>query len=153
MITRIVSRCGNCGYENRFPIDSDDSDAEARSDMERGDFKGEALTKMCEDVHGAEDCVNEIRELMSEGWILRDVAQVCMMCPECYRFGARIWYSAELRTDGKRTFRNNEPRCDCGAVMKRFDPIEDDNRKARFTCVKCGADNLPDREFKLKDFE
>lgn len=153
MITKIVSRCGNCGYENRFPMDSDDSDAVSRSEIESGKYDGEGLSKLCEDVFGAEETINEIRGLLSEGWILRDISQVCMICPSCAHFGTRIWYSAELRSENKRTFKNNDIVCECGTVMERFDPIAENKRTAAYRCVKCGADNLLDRKFKLKDFD
>lgn len=153
MITRIVSRCDNCGYENRFPMDSDDSDSAARSDIEHGNMEGGALLRMCEDVSDSKKTVEEIVDLISNGWILRDVAQICVICPVCSHFGARIWYSTEYRNDGKRSFRNNDIKCDCGAIMERFDPIAENKRKAVYRCVKCGADNQLDRRFKLKDFD
>ena len=153
MITRIVSRCSECGYDNRFPMDSDDSDGDARTEIESGICDGEYVSRMCQDIPGSDDVMDEVRSMMGDGWVLRDISRICVICRECTRFEPRIWYSMELRMDGRRRFRNNDILCQCGGVMERFDPVSEPSRKAFYTCVKCGTDIQLERRFKLKDYE
>lgn len=91
--------------------------------------------------------------MIGDGWILRDISVITVICPECSSFGPRIWYSMELKTTDRRRFRNNTISCKCGGIMERFDPVSEPDRTAVFSCIKCGTENPLDRRFKLKDYQ